>query len=97
MAAAASAGADVSVVTSDNPRGEDPLAIIADIEAAMSGEYRVEPDRAAAIAAALAMAGRDDCVLVAGKGHEDYQLIGARRLPFSDVDCVQRLLEERAA
>ena len=97
MARAATAGADFSIVTSDNPRREDPLGIIADIEAGMHGEYRVEVDRAAAIAAALRMAGPGDCVLIAGKGHEDYQLVGGRRLPFSDLECARRLLEERAA
>jgi hypothetical protein len=78
------------VVTSDNPRSEDPAQIIAEIEAGMRGDYRVEVDRAEAIAAAIDLAAPGDCVLIAGKGHEDYQIIGSRRMPFSDSDVAQR-------
>ena len=86
--------ADVVVLTSDNPRREDPLAILADIEAGMSGEYEVQADRALAIRQAIRQAGVDDIVLIAGKGHEDYQEINGIRLPFSDVDAANRALQD---
>jgi UDP-N-acetylmuramoyl-L-alanyl-D-glutamate--2,6-diaminopimelate ligase len=78
--------ADVSVLTSDNPRDEDPLAIIAEVRAGMDGssELVVEPDRAAAIEAALGQARRGDLVVIAGKGHETTQTTGGRRVPFDD-------------
>ncbi|MEP5764448.1 MAG: UDP-N-acetylmuramoyl-L-alanyl-D-glutamate--2,6-diaminopimelate ligase [Halieaceae bacterium] len=85
MAEIATECADRVIVTSDNPRGEDPLAIIADITAGASGPVEVESDRAAAIALAVRSAAPGDCVLVAGKGHEGYQQIGDQKLPFSDV------------
>jgi UDP-N-acetylmuramoyl-L-alanyl-D-glutamate--2,6-diaminopimelate ligase len=80
--------ADVSVLTSDNPRDEDPLAIIAEVRAGMDGssELVVEPDRAAAIQAALGQAQRGDLVVIAGKGHETTQTTGGRRVPFDDRD-----------
>ncbi|HEU4840422.1 MAG TPA: UDP-N-acetylmuramoyl-L-alanyl-D-glutamate--2,6-diaminopimelate ligase [Ilumatobacteraceae bacterium] len=98
MGAVAARLADVAVVTSDNPRSEDPTAII---EAVLSGiEDRagvvVEPDRAAAIAAAVAAAGPGDVVVVAGKGHETTQTIGDRVLPFDDREVVRALLEARS-
>ena len=94
MGAVAERLADVAVVTSDNPRSEDPDAIIADILGGMSepAEVRVEPDRARAIAGALGEAAPEDWVLIAGKGHEDYQIVGDRVLPFSDRDQVRRAL-----
>jgi UDP-N-acetylmuramoyl-L-alanyl-D-glutamate--2,6-diaminopimelate ligase len=95
MARAASRGADYCVVTSDNPRREDPAAIIADIEAAMEGDYRAVADRAAAIESAIALADSGDCVLIAGKGHEDYQIVGEERLPFSDMAQARHSLEAR--
>ncbi|WP_124061073.1 UDP-N-acetylmuramoyl-L-alanyl-D-glutamate--2,6-diaminopimelate ligase [Gordonibacter sp. Marseille-P4307] len=79
--------ADFAVVTSDNPRNEDPLAIIEDIVQGMGSDpsaYAVEPDRRAAIALAIAQARPGDSILVAGKGHEDYQLVGDRVLSFDD-------------
>ncbi|TCJ18720.1 UDP-N-acetylmuramoyl-L-alanyl-D-glutamate--2,6-diaminopimelate ligase [Parasulfuritortus cantonensis] len=87
--------ADLAIVTSDNPRNEDPAAIVAEIRAGMSGAERVEPDRGQAIAEAIALAGPDDVVLVAGKGHEDYQEVQGERRPFSDVAVAQQLLEEQ--
>jgi UDP-N-acetylmuramoyl-L-alanyl-D-glutamate--2,6-diaminopimelate ligase len=93
MGAVACAFADAVYVTSDNPRSEDPQHILEDIAAGCSGDYRLEVDRAAAIAAAIEAARPGDCVLIAGKGHEDYQLIGRERLPFSDVDAARRALE----
>jgi len=86
--------ADSVVVTSDNPRSEDPRDIIADIIAGMGANYHVDDDRATAIDAAVRGAQPHDVVLVAGKGHEDYQEIKGARLPFSDVEVAQRVLEE---
>jgi UDP-N-acetylmuramoyl-L-alanyl-D-glutamate--2,6-diaminopimelate ligase len=84
--------ADRVFVTDDNPRGEDPERIVAMILAGFRepGRARVERDRAAAIATAIGEAAADDVVLIAGKGHEDYQQVGAERRPFSDRACVQR-------
>lgn len=83
----AALSADHVVVTSDNPRTEDPLAIIDDIVSGMgsgAGRFDVEPDRRAAIARALSQAQAGDSVLIAGKGHEDYQLVGDQVLSFDD-------------
>ena len=82
----AALAADLAVVTSDNPRHEDPRAIIDDILAGMEGAegFIVEPDRRAAIAAAIAAAEPGDAILLAGKGHEDYQLVGDEVLAFDD-------------
>ncbi len=96
MGEAASRLADAVVVTSDNPRHEDPIAIIDDVIAGMHGDYHVEADRAAAIAQAIGQAGAGDIVLLAGKGHETYQEIGHVKLPFSDAEVAMRLLEGRA-
>lgn len=97
MAKAVSSAADRSVITSDNPRSEAPASIIADIERSMTGDYRLCTDRAEAIAMAIASAGPDDCVLIAGKGHEDYQIIGDQRLSFSDSAVAQQALARVAA
>ena len=94
----ASTLADVAIVTSDNPRSEDPLQIIDEILAGMVGSRTtpvVEPDRAAAIATALQMAEPGDCVLLAGKGHETEQVIGDRRLPFDDRQVARGVLSEQ--
>ena len=86
MGAAAARGADRLFVTSDNPRGEDPLAIIGEILAGASGApVEVEPDRRRAIHAAIAGASRGDVVLVAGKGHEGWQEAVGERRPFDDA------------
>ncbi|MEO0614990.1 MAG: UDP-N-acetylmuramoyl-L-alanyl-D-glutamate--2,6-diaminopimelate ligase [Pseudomonadota bacterium] len=86
MARAAATGADHIVVTSDNPRGEAPEAIIADIVAGFGGQpHEVFVDRRDAIAHAVARAADGDTVLIAGKGHETTQRIGASALPFDDV------------
>ena len=101
MGAAASRLADLAVVTSDNPRTEDPLSIIDQILAGVEGEANVvtEPDRAAAIATALANASDGDVVLIAGKGHERGQDIGGRVVPFDDVEvataAVTRIIASR--
>jgi UDP-N-acetylmuramoyl-L-alanyl-D-glutamate--2,6-diaminopimelate ligase len=92
--------ADLVVVTSDNPRSEDPLAIIASIVAGVADRYRervsVEPDRRAAIAAVLRAARTGDIVIIAGKGHETTQTIGSEVLPFDDRAVALELLEERS-
>jgi UDP-N-acetylmuramoyl-L-alanyl-D-glutamate--2,6-diaminopimelate ligase len=95
MAAIAQRLADVVIVTDDNPRGEDGDAIVADILAGFDApaSARVERDRARAIAAAVAQARPGDIVLVAGKGHEPYQEVAGRRLPFDDSAQVQSALE----
>ena len=88
--------ADHVVVTSDNPRSEDPQAIIEDILAGMrlAEEVVVEPERAQAIALAIGRAQVGDVVLIAGKGHENYQLIGADKIPFSDIEQVRERIAE---
>ncbi|MEM6546036.1 MAG: UDP-N-acetylmuramoyl-L-alanyl-D-glutamate--2,6-diaminopimelate ligase, partial [Pseudomonadota bacterium] len=97
MGEAVSRVADRAVLTSDNPRSEDPAAILKDIEAGMSCPYAVIEDRAAAIDEAIRDAHPNDCVLIAGKGHEDYQIVGADRLAFSDLSYAQQVLSEVAA
>lgn len=92
MGAVVSRLADRAVVTSDNPRGEDPMKIIQAIRAGISGDCEVEPDRARAIEAAIAQASDTDVVLIAGKGHENYQEIAGRRYPFSDVAVAREAL-----
>jgi UDP-N-acetylmuramoyl-L-alanyl-D-glutamate--2,6-diaminopimelate ligase len=88
--------ADLAVITSDNPRGEEPLAIIEEILAGVPGERRgavvVEPDRETAIGKALAGAGPGDVVVIAGKGHEQGQKIGDRTIPFDDRAVALELL-----
>lgn len=88
---------DVAVVTSDNPRSENPLAIIDAICNGMSGDQTVrliEPDRESAIRNALKMARTGDCVLIAGKGHETEQIIGSERIPFDDRRIAREALRE---
>jgi UDP-N-acetylmuramoyl-L-alanyl-D-glutamate--2,6-diaminopimelate ligase len=85
--------ADRVIVTSDNPRSEDPLAIIDNIIAGAHPNHHAEPDRATAIHQAVSEAAPEDIVLLAGKGHEPYQEIGGRRLPFSDAEVAARALE----
>jgi UDP-N-acetylmuramyl tripeptide synthase len=87
--------ADRVIVTSDNPRGEDPDAIIVDILDGVRNvnrELLVEPDRRGAIRHAIATARRGDIVLVAGKGHEDYQEVRGVRRPFSDAAVAREAL-----
>ena len=92
--------ADSVVITSDNPRSEPPAQIIDDILLGIDDmhDVNVEPDRAAAIAFAIEQAVAGDLILVAGKGHEQFQIIGASKLPFSDADqvrhCLSRELHE---
>ncbi len=90
---------DEVVVTSDNPRSEDPQQIIADILAGIKTMKctRVEPDRAAAIRIAISEAANCDIVVVAGKGHENYQILSDRTIPFDDRTEVRLALGERSA
>ena len=89
--------ADQVMVTSDNPRGEDPRAIISQIEQGIPGAHRAEPDRARAIEAVVLEAQDSDVVLIAGKGHEEYQEIAGRRVPFSDAAQARAALGLRTA
>lgn len=98
MAGIAERFADFVVVTSDNPRTEDPLAIIEQICAGFEGNaYTQEPDRRAAIEGAINRAQSGDVILIAGKGHETYQLIGEQKHPFDDVAVAVDALAQRAA
>jgi UDP-N-acetylmuramoyl-L-alanyl-D-glutamate--2,6-diaminopimelate ligase len=108
MGEAAGRGADLVIVTSDNPRSEDPLAIIGEVVPGLerAGQrrlsasqlcldergYAIEPDRRSAIALAVAAAREGDAVLVAGKGHEETQTVGREQLPFSDRDEARKAL-----
>ena len=109
MGLASGKAADLSVLTSDNPRTEDPLEIIAMVEegltqsgarrtgdpAAAGPAYIVEPDRAGAIAMAIAAAGPGDTILIAGKGHEDYQIIGREKRHFDDREQAAAALAQK--
>lgn len=90
---------DYTVITSDNPRTEDPLKIIDEVEDGVklnagTERYAVVPDRRRAIRAAVGMAGTGDVVVIAGKGHEDYQIIGTEKFPFDDRLEAAAALEE---
>jgi len=93
MAAAVSRYADVAVLTSDNPRHEDPKAIMDDARPGLSGPARVleDPDRRRAIGLALAEMAAEDVLVVAGKGHEAYQQIGDTKFPFHDATVVREI------
>ena len=116
MGAAAVKGSDVVIVTSDNPRTEDPMSIIREIEAGMSGlgakiagvnagplandgrmPYYVIPDRHEAVAAAVRMAKPGDVVVLAGKGHEDYQIIGEKKIHFDDREVAREEIRKSIA
>jgi UDP-N-acetylmuramoyl-L-alanyl-D-glutamate--2,6-diaminopimelate ligase len=89
---------DLTILTNDNPRNEDPLKIMNDIIVGLqktSGKYMVEPDREKAIGMALDEARAGDIVLLAGKGHETSQILGDRALEWSDKDVAARALQER--
>jgi UDP-N-acetylmuramoyl-L-alanyl-D-glutamate--2,6-diaminopimelate ligase len=97
MGDAAGKGSDFVVATSDNPRSEDPTAILAEIEPGLraSGvQYTIEPDRAAAIRMAIASARPGDIVLLAGKGHEKEQILADRTIPFDDAEIAISALHE---
>jgi len=95
MAREAEQLADAVIVTDDNPRGESPEAIVGDILTGFDRREQVTVihDRAEAIQRAIAQAGPDDLVLVAGKGHEAYQEIAGQKLPFSDTEQVRHCLK----
>jgi UDP-N-acetylmuramoyl-L-alanyl-D-glutamate--2,6-diaminopimelate ligase len=96
MAAVAATESDIVIVTSDNPRDESPDSIIADVIAGFpDGNYKVVEDRASAIVYAISSAGAGDVVLLAGKGHENYQEINGKKLPFSDVEQARSALAVR--
>jgi UDP-N-acetylmuramoyl-L-alanyl-D-glutamate--2,6-diaminopimelate ligase len=95
MGEAAGRGSDFVVLTSDNPRSEDPLAIINDAMVGLQrsgAKYKTEPDRRAAIAVAVAEANPGDIVLIAGKGHEKVQVTREGSIPFDDVEVAQKVL-----
>lgn len=97
MGKAAGEGSDYVVATSDNPRSEDPRAILSEIEPALQAtgtHYVVEPDRAAAIRLALQQAKPNDVVLIAGKGHEKEQILAGRTIPFDDAEVALSALAE---
>ena len=109
MAEAVARWSDRIVATSDNPRTEDPLQILRDVEEGLAklqrvddesldhtnGSYAMIPDRRRAIEVAIAIARSDDMVVIAGKGHEDYQIVGDERLPFLDRDEARAALDDR--
>jgi UDP-N-acetylmuramoyl-L-alanyl-D-glutamate--2,6-diaminopimelate ligase len=89
---------DLTILSSDNPRDEDPLKIISDIIVGLqktAGKYLIEPDREKAIGVAMDEARAGDIVLLAGKGHENYQILAERTLEFDDRDMARRALRER--
>jgi len=97
MGRAAGAGSDFVVATSDNPRSEDPLAILAEIEPGLKASgvrYTIEPDRAAAIGIALKEAAAGDIVLIAGKGHEREQIVAGTTIPFDDAEIAHAALSQ---
>ena len=98
MAAIAARWARDVIVTSDNPRSEDPGAIIEEIltgfTPAQRARVQIEPDRAAAIRRAICSAAPDDLVVLAGKGHEDYQIFADRTIHFDDREEAERALME---
>ncbi|MEX2294240.1 MAG: UDP-N-acetylmuramoyl-L-alanyl-D-glutamate--2,6-diaminopimelate ligase [Acidimicrobiales bacterium] len=97
MGEVAGRGADRVLLTSDNPRGEDPLAIIAAVQAGIpdTADVTVEPDRATAIALAIGEAQPGDVVLIAGKGHESVQIMGEHTIPFDDREVARTALRVR--
>jgi UDP-N-acetylmuramoyl-L-alanyl-D-glutamate--2,6-diaminopimelate ligase len=101
MGNAAARLSDLAILTSDNPRGEDPMAIIREVEVGLQSvsgaNYRSFVDRREAIRFALSSASNDDTVILAGKGHETYQVIGNQTFDFDDRVVVRELLDELAA
>jgi UDP-N-acetylmuramoyl-L-alanyl-D-glutamate--2,6-diaminopimelate ligase len=97
MGAIAGELADLTILTSDNPRTESPSAIISDIEQGIKttgpNKYLILPDRKEAIKKAFSLAKKDDMILVAGKGHENYQIFGDKIIPFSDKDVIHEILK----
>ena len=97
MGAIATRLSDIVVATSDNPRSEDPLQILAEIAPGLKqgpAPYQLQPDRREAIRSALALAHKGDVVVIAGKGHEDYQIVGAQVFPFDDRAVALELIHQ---
>ncbi|MBI3806963.1 MAG: UDP-N-acetylmuramoyl-L-alanyl-D-glutamate--2,6-diaminopimelate ligase [Nitrospirae bacterium] len=102
MGRAAVEYSDVVILTSDNPRTEDPMAILHEVEVGVSDaltrrnhvQYRLVPDRREAIRAAIREARRGDMVLIAGKGHEDYQIIGTKKFHFDDREVAREAIQQ---
>jgi len=97
MGAVATRLADEVIITSDNPRGENRSTIIGEIAEGAGPNHHIEEDRAAAIFRAIQGAGKNDVIVIAGKGHEAYQEIDGQKLPFSDRDVARRALMARAS
>ena len=111
MAESVARHSDLALATSDNPRTEDPLRILEDVERGLAsmqacdpaelgqagGCYAVLEDRRQAIVQAMAIARPEDTVVLAGKGHEDYQIVGRKKLPFDDRDEARKALAQRSA
>jgi len=98
MGEAAGSLSDFVVLTSDNPRGEDPLRIINDVVVGLqrvNAKYRIEPDREQALAAAIEQARPGDIVLLAGKGHETYQVLAERTIEFDDREKAREILRRK--
>ena len=98
MGEAAGRLSDLTILSNDNPKTEDPLKIISDIVVGLqktNGKYMIEPDRGRAIALAMDQALPGDIVLLAGKGHENYQILADRTLEFDDREQARRVLNER--
>ena len=91
---------DFTIITSDNPRSEEPLEIIKEIEAGIDkgsrDVYTVMPDRHEAIKVAVDMAAGRDIILVAGKGHEDYQIVGDKKFHFDDTEEIKKAMKQNA-
>jgi UDP-N-acetylmuramoyl-L-alanyl-D-glutamate--2,6-diaminopimelate ligase len=87
--------ADLAIVTSDNPRSEDPLAIIQDVLQGTGVDVEIDPDRRSAIARAIELAGKGDVVVIAGKGHEQGQDLGGVVAPFDDREAAREALRSR--
>src|SRR5579884_401831 len=101
MGAISARRSDITVLTSDNPRSEPPLAIIQEIEAGLrsadaSARYEVLPNRREAIERAIDLAEEGDAVVIAGKGHENDQIVGNERFPFDDREVARAALTARA-
>jgi UDP-N-acetylmuramoyl-L-alanyl-D-glutamate--2,6-diaminopimelate ligase len=96
MAKVAARLSDFVIITSDNPRSEDPLAIIEQIIQGLPPDCKhlVEPDRRRAIELAIGMAKKGDCVLLAGKGHETYQILRDRTIHFDDREVAREVLRQ---
>jgi UDP-N-acetylmuramoyl-L-alanyl-D-glutamate--2,6-diaminopimelate ligase len=93
MGGVATSLSDYAIVTSDNPRTEDPMQVISHIlDGIKGGEYEVIPDRKSAIQKAIEIAKKGDFIAIAGKGHEDYQIIGTTKIHFDDKEIASEFI-----